>query len=638
MSLISLQALTLSYGLPPLLDGVDLTVERGERICLIGRNGTGKSTLLKVIAGEVQADGGERRVPQGVIIARLAQDIPEGGEGRVFDLVAGGLGDLGALVREWFALSHRLSGGTDADQASALARLTEVQHALEAGGGWDLEQRVERVISRLGLDPEAQFAALSGGLQRRVLLARALVTEPDLLLLDEPTNHLDIASIEWLEGFLADFPGALLFVTHDRSFLRRLANRILELDRGRLTDWPGDYDNYLRRREERLNAEALANARFDRKLSEEEVWIRQGIKARRTRNEGRVRSLKAMREERRQRRELGGTARIRLDEAERSGRLVIEAKGVDYAWDGKPVIKGLDTLILRGDKVGIVGPNGAGKSTLLKLLLGEIAPQAGEIRRGTNLQVAYFDQLRAQLDTSKSVQDNVAEGSDRVEVAGSARHVLSYLKDFLFTPERARQPVCALSGGERNRLLLAKLFTRPANLLVLDEPTNDLDAETLELLEELLLDFQGTILLVSHDRALLDNVVTSTLVLEGGGRVRDYVGGYGDWLRQRDAAAPAQPQPAPQPGAAVSRLAAASEPRPRTKLGFKEERELATLPGRIEALEMEQEGLHTQLADPGLYQRGGEAVAAAQARLAAVEAELAEVYSRWETLETIKAG
>ena len=638
MSLISLQALTLSYGLPPLLDGVDLTVERGERICLIGRNGTGKSTLLKVIAGEVQADGGERRVPQGVIIARLAQDIPEGGEGRVFDLVAGGLGDLGALVREWFALSHRLSGGTDADQASALARLTEVQHALEAGGGWDLEQRVERVISRLGLDPEAQFAALSGGLQRRVLLARALVTEPDLLLLDEPTNHLDIASIEWLEGFLADFPGALLFVTHDRSFLRRLANRILELDRGRLTDWPGDYDNYLRRREERLNAEALANARFDRKLSEEEVWIRQGIKARRTRNEGRVRSLKAMRDERRQRRELGGTARIRLDEAERSGRLVVEAKGVDYAWDGKPVIKGLDTLILRGDKVGIVGPNGAGKSTLLKLLLGEIAPQAGEIRRGTNLQVAYFDQLRAQLDTSKSVQDNVAEGSDRVEVAGSARHVLSYLKDFLFTPERARQPVCALSGGERNRLLLAKLFTRPANLLVLDEPTNDLDAETLELLEELLLDFQGTILLVSHDRALLDNVVTSTLVLEGGGRVRDYVGGYGDWLRQRDAAAPAQPQPAPQPGAAVSRLAAASEPRPRTKLGFKEERELATLPGRIEALEMEQEGLHTQLADPGLYQRGGEAVAAAQARLAAVEAELAEVYSRWETLETIKAG
>ncbi len=636
MPLISLQAITLSYGLPPLLDGVDLSIERGERICLIGRNGTGKSTLLKVITGEVQADGGERRVPQGVTISRLTQDIPEGADGRVFDVVAAGLGVLGDLVREWFALSHHLADG---GEGAALERLTEVQHALEAGGGWDLEQRVERVISRLGLDPEAAFAALSGGLQRRALLARALVIEPDLLLLDEPTNHLDIASIDWLESFLFDFPGALLFVTHDRSFLRRLANRILELDRGRLTDWPGDYDNYVRRREERLNAEALASARFDRKLSEEEVWIRQGIKARRTRNEGRVRSLKAMREERWQRRELGGTARIRLDEAERSGHLVVEAVGVDYAWDGKPVIKGLDTLILRGDKVGIVGPNGAGKSTLLKLLLGEIAPQIGQIRRGTNLQVAYFDQLRAQLDTSKSVQDNVAGGSDSVEVGGKPRHVLSYLKDFLFTPERARQPVCALSGGERNRLLLAKLFTRPANLLVLDEPTNDLDAETLELLEELLLDFQGTILLVSHDRALLDNVVTSTLVLEGEGRVKEYVGGYTEWLRQRDAAAAltqaqtqAVPVSKPRPAAADAGRKSAG------KLSFKEERELAALPGRIEALEAEQGELHARLADPVLYQQGGDAVAAVQGRLTAVEAELAEVYARWEALETVKAG
>ena len=534
MPLISLQAITLSYGLPPLLDGIDLSIERGERICLIGRNGTGKSTLLKVISGEVQADGGERRVPQGVVIARLTQELPKEAVGCVFDVVAGGLGTLGALIQEWFDLSHHLIGG---DEAASLERLSRVQHELEAAGGWDLEQRVERVISRLGLDPTAAFAALSGGLQRRVLLARALVMEPDLLLLDEPTNHLDIASIDWLEGFLLDYPGAILFVTHDRSFLRRLATRILELDRGALTDWPGDYDNYLRRREERQNAEAQAFARFDRKLSDEEVWIRQGIKARRTRNEGRVRALKSLREERRARREQGGTARIRLDEAERSGRLVVEALGVDYTWGDKPVIKGLDTLILRGDKIGIIGPNGAGKSTLLKLLLGEIAPQAGEIRRGTNLQVAYFDQLRAQLDETRSVQDNVAGGSDQVEVGGQSRHVLSYLKDFLFSPERARQPVCALSGGERNRLLLAKLFTRPANLLVLDEPTNDLDAETLELLEELLLDFQGTILLVSHDRALLDNVVTGTLVLEGEGRVRDYVGGYSDWLRQRDAAA-----------------------------------------------------------------------------------------------------
>ncbi|HSQ08435.1 MAG TPA: ATP-binding cassette domain-containing protein, partial [Chromatiaceae bacterium] len=361
MPLISLQAITLSYGLPPLLDGIDLSIERGERICLIGRNGTGKSTLLKVISGEVQADGGERRVPQGVVIARLTQELPKEAVGCVFDVVAGGLGTLGALIQEWFDLSHPLIGG---DEAASLERLSRVQHELEAAGGWDLEQRVERVISRLGLDPTAAFAALSGGLQRRVLLARALVMEPDLLLLDEPTNHLDIASIDWLEGFLLDYPGAILFVTHDRSFLRRLATRILELDRGALTDWPGDYDNYLRRREERQNAEALANARFDRKLSDEEVWIRQGIKARRTRNEGRVRALKSLREERRARREQSGTARIRLDEAERSGRLVVEALGADYTWGDKPVIKGLDTLILRGDKIGIIGPNGAGKSTL----------------------------------------------------------------------------------------------------------------------------------------------------------------------------------------------------------------------------------------------------------------------------------
>ena len=632
MSLLAVESVSLSYGLPPLLDGVSFAVERRERVCLIGRNGAGKSTLMRICAGDVQADSGAVRLAPGAVAARLAQEPPRLPDHRVFDLVAEGLGEVGALVAEYFHLSHGLAGGAgEAD----LERLARVQQQLEDRGGWDIEQRTERVISRLGLDGEARFDDLSGGLQRRALLAQALVREPDLLLLDEPTNHLDIESIDWLEGFLADFPGAILFITHDRRFLKRLATRILELDRGRITDWPGDYDNYLRRREERRHAEAQANAQFDRKLAEEEVWIRQGIKARRTRNEGRVRALEALRVERQARRVEQGTARIRLGESERSGKLVVEATGVGFAWDGKQIVRDLDTLILRGDKVGIVGPNGAGKSTLLKLLLGELEPQTGSIRRGTNLAVAYFDQLRNQLDLERTVQDNVGEGSDQVTVEGQSRHVLSYLKDFLFTPERARQPVKALSGGERNRLLLAKLFTRPANLLVLDEPTNDLDAETLELLEELLVGFGGTLLLVSHDRDLLDNVVTSTLVLEGEGRVGEYVGGYSDWLRQR---------PAPQ--APATRAAEAAKPdktspppqdKPRTakpaKLGFKETRELAELPARIESLEGEQETLHAQLADPALYQGDGSAAAEARTRLSQVEEALTSAYARWEALE-----
>jgi len=469
-------------------------------------------------------------------------------------------------------------------------------------------------------------------MQRRVMLARALVVEPDLLLLDEPTNHLDIDSIAWLEEFLVGFPGALLFITHDRRFLQRVATRILELDRGRLTDWPGDYANYLRRREERLHAEAQANAHFDRKLAEEEVWIRQGIKARRTRNEGRVRALESMREERRERRELQGSARIRLSESDRSGKLVVEAEGVTHRWGEKTVIRDFSTLILRGDKIGIIGPNGAGKSTLLKLLLGELEPQQGRIQRGSNLQIAYFDQMRAQLDPEKSVRDNVAGGSDQVEIEGASRHVLSYLKDFLFTPERARQPVKALSGGERNRLLLAKLFTRPANLLVLDEPTNDLDTETLELLEELLLNYSGTLLLVSHDRALLDNVVTSTLVFEGDGIVRDYVGGYEDWLRQRPR--PVEPAPAPKSSAPATQAAEPKSKPKRTsdKLSFKETRELAELPGRIESLEQEQSDLHARLADPALYQGDGAEVVTVKARLETVDAELEAAYARWEAL------
>jgi len=629
MTLLSLRGVSMAYGAAPLLDEVDLDLGPGERVCLLGRNGAGKSTLLRIIDGELQPDSGEVRTAAAVRIGRLAQEASADGDESVLEVVAAGLGELGTLVRDYFRLSHRLGDGGDGGD---LGRLAAIQQRLEAEGGWAIEQRAERVISRLGLDAEAVYSTLSGGLRRRVLLARALVSEPDLLLLDEPTNHLDIDTIEWLEDFLLGFGGSILFITHDRRFLRRLATRILELDRGHLTDWPGDYDNYLRRREERLHAEARERERFDRKLAEEEVWIRQGIKARRTRNEGRVRALEVMRADRRLRREEPGQLRIQVDSAERSGKLVAEAEGVVFGWNGAPVIDGLSTLILRGDRVGIIGPNGAGKSTLLKLLLGQLEPQQGRIRRGTNLRIAYFDQLRAQLDPGRSVRDNVAGGSDKVEVAGTSRHVLSYLKDFLFTPARAQQPVSALSGGERNRLLLARLFTRPANLLVLDEPTNDLDAETLELLEELLCGFDGTLLLVSHDRDLLDHVVTSTLVLEGGGRVTEYVGGYSDWLRQR----PAPHAEVASGASAAGRAAGAAKPKPRdgaTKLSYKDKRELEQLPQRIEALETEQEALHQRMAAPELYQGDGREVAKAKARLEAIETELTACYERWEALE-----
>ena len=644
MPLLSLRKIGLSFGSPPLLAGVELDLDAGERACLIGRNGAGKSTLLKIIAGTVPPDEGERRLGEGVRVATLSQEAAAAGGESVLDLVAGGLGAEGALVAEY----HRLSARVAQDGAGAgerqLARLAAVQQRLESEQGWEIEQRAERVISRLGLDADAPYASLSGGVRRRVMLARALVGEPELLLLDEPTNHLDIDTIEWLEDLLLGFRGALLFITHDRRFLRRVASRILELDRGRLTDWPGDYDNYLRRRDERLHAEAKERARFDKRLGEEEAWIRQGIKARRTRNEGRVRALQAMREEHRARRDPAGRARLRVDSGERSGKLVVEAEGVWFGYGGSdapPVIAGLDTLVLRGDRVGIIGPNGAGKSTLLNLLLGNLEPQSGRIRRGTNLRVAYFDQLRAQLDPERSVRDNVAGGSDQIEVGGRSMHVLAYLKDFLFPPERAQQPVAALSGGERNRLLLARLFTQPANLLVLDEPTNDLDAETLELLEELLIEFDGTLLLVSHDRELLDNVVTSSLVLEGQGRVGDYVGGYSDWQRQRPAAEGERARARTKDAAGGASQARASAPagggRTRKaggKLSYNDQRALEQLPGRIEALEGELEALHARLGDPALY-RGddGSEVGRTQARVAELEAELAACYERWEALE-----
>ena len=629
MALITLREVQLGFGGPPLLDGVTLSIERGERVCLLGRNGSGKSTLMKLIAGELQPDDGEVSVRQGARITRLIQEVPEDIDGSVFDLVADGLGSVGALVREY----HHLSLALAADGGEqALQRLSRVQHELEAADGWQTGQRVETVLSRLSLEPDVAFAALSGGLKRRALLARALVQDPDLLLLDEPTNHLDIESIDWLEEFLLGWGGTLLFVTHDRMFLRHLATRIVELDRGRLSDWPGDYANFLRRKEEQLNAEAQANARFDKKLAQEEVWIRQGIKARRTRNEGRVRALQRMREEARRRRGREGEVRMSLQGAERSGKLVAEVENITYHWDGKPVIRDFSTTILRGDRIGVIGPNGAGKTTLLNLLLGRLQPEQGRVRLGTRLEVAYFDQLRAALDDERTVQENVAGGSDKVEVNGRPKHVISYLQDFLFTPDRIRQPVKALSGGERNRLLLAKLFTRPANVLVMDEPTNDLDVETLELLEELLLEFQGTLLLVSHDRDFLNNVVTSTLVLEGDGRVGEYVGGYDDWLRQRRV-------PEARKTTAKPQAKQATPPRsrqPGKKLGYNEQRELEGLPARIEALEEELAALQQTLADPALYRSGSEnaeRITGNRQRLAEVEAELAAAYERWEVLE-----
>ncbi|WP_456408358.1 ATP-binding cassette domain-containing protein [Thiolapillus sp.] len=629
MSLVSLKKVSLSFGHPALLEEIDLSIEKGQRICLIGRNGEGKSTLMKLITGELLPDSGEIRITQGVRIARLDQEVPQDYTGTVFDLVADGLGELGELVKDYHAACANLAAE---EGESALNRLSRVQQKMEAAGGWQLEQQVEHVISRMELAPDAEFSGLSGGMKRRVLLARALAGDPELLLLDEPTNHLDIEAIAWLETFLLNWRGSLLFITHDRAFLRRLATRIIELDRGGISDWPGDYDNYLRRKAEMENAEAKENARFDKKLAQEEVWIRQGIKARRTRNEGRVRQLQAMREAARQRRKKQGTATLIMNKADVSGKLVFEADDVSYAWDGKLVVQGFSTTILRGDKVGIIGPNGCGKSTLLNLLLGKLQPDRGKIKIGTKVEVAYFDQLRAQLDDEATVIDNVAGGSDRVTVNGDSKHVVGYLQDFLFPPARARQPVKALSGGERNRLLLAKLFVKPANLLVMDEPTNDLDVETLELLEELLLNYEGTLLLVSHDRVFLDNVVTSSLVFEGDGRVNSYVGGYSDWLQQRKTQASAngdteEKRRAAKPIASVNVKGASG------KLGYKEQRELDALPGEIEDLETRRKMLESELSDPELYRNEPERVATLTSEMQDLDRQLEEKYARWDILE-----
>jgi ATP-binding cassette subfamily F protein uup len=622
MPLISLQSVDYGVGGPLLLDGVDLAIEPGERVALIGRNGAGKSTLLKLLAGELRPDEGEVRVEGGRRVARLEQEVPQDAAGSVFDMVAAGLGELGALLADYHHLVH-----ADPIDTEALAL---VQARIEAGHGWALDRRVAETLERLQLDGDADFGALSGGMKRRVLLARALVSQPDLLLLDEPTNHLDIAAIDWLEAFLRQWSGALVFVTHDRRFLRALATRIVEIDRGAVTSWPGDWDNYLRRKEERANAEAQENARFDKLLAQEEVWIRQGIKARRTRDEGRVRRLKAMRVERAERRAQAGNVRMATAQSGESGKKVIEAKHATFAHGDNVLVDDFSSTILRGDRIGLVGPNGSGKTTLLKLLLGELAPQSGEVRQGTQLQVAYFDQYRATLREDWNAIENVAEGRESVTINGKPKHIIGYLQDFLFSPERARAPITRLSGGERNRLLLAKLFAQPSNLLVMDEPTNDLDVETLELLEELLADYPGTLLLVIHDRDFLDNVVTSTLVMEGDGQVGEYVGGYSDWLRQRPAAgtAPAAKQVASAVPAPMAPAAPA-----RQKLSFKDQRELEALPALIERLEAGIAAFGARMREPGYYQRDAALVTADNTAMASLQADLDAAYLRWEQLE-----
>ncbi len=625
MALVSLKDVRLAFGGPELIDSVSLQIERRERVCLVGRNGAGKSTLMKIISGGITPDAGEVISGQGLRIASLEQEVPQDLSGTVFETVAAGLGGMVDLLTEYHSVSLRLSHG---DRA-AITELERIQHLIESSGGWQIQQRVETVLSRLDLDPEAHTADLSGGYKRRVLLARALVNEPDLLLLDEPTNHLDITSIGWLEEFLLEYRGSILFITHDRKFLQTLATRIVELDRGRLTDWPCDYATYLKRRQADLDAEAAHTALFDKKLSREEVWIRQGIKARRTRNEGRVRALREMRKERRARRTQTGSARMVLNEAERSGKLVLEAEGIGCVYEGSHLFRDFSTTIIRGDKIGIIGPNGCGKTTLLKMLLGLMEPHGGSVRRGTRIKAAYFDQHREQFDEDKSVMDNVADGSGYVTVNGKTRHIIGYLEDFLFPPERARSPVKVLSGGERNRALLARLFTKPSNILVMDEPTNDLDTDTLELLEEMLMEYEGTVLLVSHDREFLNNIVTSTIVFESDGRLEEYVGGYDDWLRQCRTAAPARRSKALKPGKPRSQ-----QERPRI-LTFKEKRELEALPGLIESLEAERGVLFGTLASPEFYRQEGSRIAETKARLGELEKEIAESYVRWDLLESI---
>jgi ABC transport system ATP-binding/permease protein len=600
MAFINIQDVALKFGGTVLFEDINLTVEQNESVALVGRNGSGKSTLLKLIAGIVRPDSGVIAIQKGIRSAYLDQVVPGEMRGTVFQVVKGGLG--------------------------------RIKDELELESGWEFRQKTEKLISQLGLNSERTFSELSAGLKRQVLLARALVSEPEILLLDEPTNHMDIESIQRLEEMLLRFPGALIFVTHDRVFLQRIATRIVEIDRGKLFDQSCDYSTFLARRAAARDVEETQNAEFDKKLEKEEHWVRRGVKARHSRNEGRVRELLKMREIRRERRDRPGTVRMESQEAERSGKLVVKAKNVSFSYDSTPVIVDFSTTVMKGDRVGILGPNGSGKTTLLRILLGELQPSAGTIQLGTNLQISYFDQLREQLDDNKTVQENVMEDGDTVTINGKKRHIIGYLQDFLFSPEQARSAVSVLSGGERNRLLLARLFTRPSNLLVLDEPTNDLDLETLELLEEYLMNYTGTVLLVSHDRAFINNVVTSTLVFEGNGAVKEYVGGYDDWLRQRQVDFKAVKE------AGVKRpVRQAHAPRPKTKLGFREQKDLESIPQTIQELETELDELYRSMGDPELYKKDISEMLARKERLEIVKQLLADSYARWEELERLKS-
>ncbi|EPR4993757.1 ABC transporter ATP-binding protein [Vibrio navarrensis] len=636
MALLTIHNGQLAFGDHPLLDKADFALQENERVCLVGRNGAGKSTLMKVLAGEIQMDDGKFQLTQDVVVSRLEQDPPRNESGTVYDYVAGGLAEIGQQLKIYHDLLDLVAVDPSEKNINQLAR---VQEQLDHANAWRFDDRVSHVLAALQLNAETKLTDLSGGWQRKAALAKALVCDPDVLLLDEPTNHLDVTTIEWLETFLKDFRGSIIFISHDRAFIKAMATRIVDLDRGKLASFPGDYDNYLVEKEEMLRVEEMQNAEFDKKLAQEEVWIRQGIKARRTRNEGRVRALKKLREERQNRVEVQGKAKIQIDDASRSGKIVFEAKNIHFAFDGKTIVDDFSFNIMRGDRIALIGPNGCGKSTVLKLLLGQLSPDAGQLHCGTKLEVAYFDQYREILDPEKTVIDNLADGKQEVTVGGRDRHALSYLQDFLFSPKRARTPVKALSGGEKNRLLLARIFLKPNNLLILDEPTNDLDIETLELLEELLANYQGTLLLVSHDRQFVDNTVTTSWIFEGEGRIEEFVGGYHDAQQQRSQAILAREIETKQsPKAKVVEDTPKTAPVKNTskKLSYKLQRELEALPARLEQLETDIEVLQEQVNSADFFSQPVEKTQPVLDKLTALEQELEIAFERWEELEAMQ--